>query len=66
MWGRLPGKPYSGRLVYKGAVTGTWYWQCDLHDEEDLMFYCGAGENWHEVFSEALSHSYVCGGTNEH
>lgn len=52
---RWPGKPTSGRYVYKGHYE--WYWQCDL---------CGAYHHDYTTmqgaFKDCLEHSEDCTG----
>lgn len=70
---RWPGKPTSGRYVYR-CVSG-WTWQCDLHPDSE---YTADGESqpWmygpvvptmRQAFDGALSHAaLVCEYSNTH
>lgn len=57
---RHPGKPTSGRFVYK--CRDGWYWQCDLHDEavppDDQ--YGHIVTTMQEAFAGAIAHAAVC------
>lgn len=62
---RWEGKPTSGRYVYRGAITGDWFWQCDLHDEyEDGDGTDGSALTMPEALRAALAHAAECGLSN--
>lgn len=59
---RWPGKPTSGRYVYKSRSEGEWYWQCDLHDDP-VVLPEQYGEGWltmQGAFRDAMAHARVC------
>lgn len=56
-----PGKPTSGRSVYKGRETGAWVWQCDLHDEDPVPDdQWGTAATMVEAALAAIEHARVC------
>lgn len=59
---RWPGKPTSGRFVYRSRVRGGWYWQCDLHDGDVAQpdQYGDVVPTMQEAFAGALAHAAVC------
>jgi hypothetical protein len=59
---RWPGKPTSGRFVYRSRVRGGWYWQCDLHDDDPSLLsqYGGLVSSMQEALAGALAHAAVC------
>lgn len=58
---RWPGKPTSGRLVYRGRETGRWYWQCDLHPEDWAQpDQWGMHRAWGDALTACLAHAQVC------
>jgi len=57
---RWPGKPTSGRSVYRGRDSGAWYWQCDLHPDEDWTDEWGIADTWGEVMAAAIAHAVHC------
>jgi hypothetical protein len=57
---RHVGKPTSGRFVYKTRDGGGWYWQCDLHDDEDAENGGPVVKTMQEAFAGALRHAETC------
>lgn len=57
---RWPGKPTSGRYVFK--CEGGWYWQCDLHDDPEALpdQYGPTVLTMQEAFVGAMEHAKVC------
>lgn len=62
---RWPGKPTSGRYVYR--CIGGWHWQCDLHGDDDAPDAEGGIvlPTMQEAFAGALAHAAVCTGSSE-
>lgn len=64
---RWPGKPTSGRYVYR-EEGGGWYWQCDLHDGLEALPGQYSERDWatvQEAFEDALKHAADCTAINE-
>jgi hypothetical protein len=58
---RWPGKPTSGRFVYRSkARPGRWWWQCDLCEQPDYEDDAPGFSSWRDALSEALRHADVC------
>lgn len=56
---RWPGKPTSGRYVYRvtNCAEPGWYWQCDACN---LEAYGGPCSTMPDAFKEAKEHSRQC------
>lgn len=50
---RWPGKPTSGRYVYRAEYG--WFWQCDLCDAYEVGY-----ESMTLAFSDCLKHARNC------
>lgn len=59
---RWAGKPTSGRYVYRGRLSKRWWWQCDLHDDDDDLpgNSWGQSATWEDALARLLEHANRC------
>lgn len=62
---RHPGKPTSGRYVYRTSDGFGWYWQCDLHDEDGPVASYHTFPTQGMALANALLHAVECPFNNE-